>query len=502
MAPDSVGPSSSATGRSSDSSSLRAPTRTVASPGGNLPLVLWILCLGVAVWTSCSFLWSDSARATTGQQRFSMNVQAHLEHAASGAHDVLRVRGGKAAAEGAQSLPPGPQAQGADKDAVPPTGKEQAQDSPEVPAALEDALPRPEPEYGVLANGAKEGAKPEDVERYRAQRKLRAACLAKKDQPRFHMLTVANKNAGALCYTVESAAQNRINVTVMNWGGVHKGHGAKLFLQEQYLAGLDPCDVVMFVDGLDVLFGQGEEALLQRILDMEKADDEFSIWFGAECGCWPQAAYPDGTNICSNLYPRSPTRFRYLNTGIWFGRAWAAREVLGQVSRGLSNVELTGAENDQEIISGNYWNRRSDVSMSLDYHMRVGGNCHSWPGCDMVDVLQSNGNGKGDFLLPDLGTTPGVLHFNGGSKNAVNKIRAGMWYRLPAGSFEDSQHPAPLTRDELAATSLFTPLYPPSTAPDGQPYPPPDRPEFTNVVDFGCRVTDSAQLVHKDNKTP
>lgn len=168
MAPDSVGPSSSAPGRSSDSSSLRAPTRTVASPGGNLPLVLWILCLGVAVWTSCSFLWSDSARATTGQQRFSMNVQAHLEHAASGAHDVLRVRGGKAAAEGAQSLPPGPQAcgmsdassprapprhpfsrsrilysQGADKDAVSPTGKKQAQDSPEVPAALEDALPRP-----------------------------------------------------------------------------------------------------------------------------------------------------------------------------------------------------------------------------------------------------------------------------------------------------------------------------------------------------------------------
>ena len=363
----------------------------------------------------------------------------------------------------------------------------------------------------------------------------RAGQTAACGQTRVHLLSlhtplcilrVANKNAGALCYTVESAAQNRINVTVMNWGGVHKGHGAKLFLQEQvrgsaslvrcsapphpansvapaqYLAGLDPCDVVMFVDGLDVLFGQGEEALLQRILDMEKADDEFSIWFGAECGCWPQAAYPDGTNICSNLYPRSPTRFRYLNTGIWFGRAWAAREVLGQVSRGLSNVELTGAENDQEIISGNYWNRRSDVSMSLDYHMRVGGNCHSWPGCDMVDVLQSNGNGKGDFLLPDLGTTPGVLHFNGGSKNAVNKIRAGMWYRLPAGSFEDSQHPAPLTRDELAATSLFTPLYPPSTAPDGQPYPPPDRPEFTNVVDFGCRVTDSAQLVHKDNKTP
>jgi hypothetical protein len=53
--------------------------------------------------------------------------------------------------------------------------------------------------------------------------------------------------------------------------------------------------------------------------------------FSAECGCWPQLQREDGKDegsglswksgrdLCDNVYPKSPTDYRWLNSGTWMG---------------------------------------------------------------------------------------------------------------------------------------------------------------------------------------
>ena len=67
-------------------------------------------------------------------------------------------------------------------------------------------------------------------------------------------------------------------------------------------------------------------------------------------GCWPQISR--GIEACKDYYPKSPTLYRYLNSGSWMGYAKNARELLSAViSEGtMGEGEAFNKLNDQVSV--------------------------------------------------------------------------------------------------------------------------------------------------------
>lgn len=48
-------------------------------------------------------------------------------------------------------------------------------------------------------------------------------------------------------------------------------------------------------------------------------------------GCWPFIAHKNGDDICLRQFPKSPTNYRYINSGMWGGRAYAAEDLIRRI---------------------------------------------------------------------------------------------------------------------------------------------------------------------------
>ena len=99
------------------------------------------------------------------------------------------------------------------------------------------------------------------------------------------------------CRYLRSAANFRVPVKILNWGGKHKGNGNKLVITVAELANLDPCDVVIFSDAFDVLYAQGAEHIVASV-HKHVVHGGVPLLMSAECGCWPQIVYDHGRDIC------------------------------------------------------------------------------------------------------------------------------------------------------------------------------------------------------------
>ena len=86
-------------------------------------------------------------------------------------------------------------------------------------------------------------------------------------------------------------------------GGGHKVH----YLRSR-LRNVDDHDIVMFVDGYDVVINDTQDELVNRFKQFG-AD----VVFGAEPPCWPDESIAD-------QFPQVHTRNRFLNSGGFIGR--------------------------------------------------------------------------------------------------------------------------------------------------------------------------------------
>jgi hypothetical protein len=78
--------------------------------------------------------------------------------------------------------------------------------------------------------------------------------------------------------------------------------------------------MVIFTDAYDALYQDGIEHIKKSFLKTKAR-----LLFSAECGCWPQlqrgpgeeagVKWRDGRDLCDNAYPKSPTDYRWLNSG-------------------------------------------------------------------------------------------------------------------------------------------------------------------------------------------
>ena len=129
-----------------------------------------------------------------------------------------------------------------------------------------------------------------------------------------HIITVGtdeNKMWG-----LEQSAK-RHGITYLNlgrgveWGGgtmEGQGGGHKINLVRSHIQTLPDEDIVLFVDGYDVLFTDNIHSIKERF-------DGFDcdILFAAEKSCWPQPTI-------APQFPMTPTPYKYLNSGVYMGK--------------------------------------------------------------------------------------------------------------------------------------------------------------------------------------
>ena len=161
------------------------------------------------------------------------------------------------------------------------------------------------------------------------------------------------------CRSVESALQHGVSLRVLGWGKDWRGLTQKLEGSLDALKNLpDQCTVV-FTDAYDVLYADDLKTIKSKFDNLGE-----SVIFAGECGCWPQITRDKGKgHVCLHDYPKSPTPYKYLNSGQWIAKKTAALEIFtalieeAHVYAERYNVPVSKI-NDQEMVSDMYMDGR------------------------------------------------------------------------------------------------------------------------------------------------
>ena len=227
-----------------------------------------------------------------------------------------------------------------------------------------------------------------------------------KDWKNFKLLTVATESKKAEDL-IRSCKEKNLELEMLGvgekWqGGVMAdgpGGGHKVHYLRSRLRNVDDLDIVMFVDGYDVIINDIQEELINRFKQFG-AD----VVFGAEPLLWPD------TNI-ADLFPEVHTRNRYLNSGMFIGRAKVLKEML--------RTDIKKADDDQlyyqNLFLSGKWNIKLDVENYLFQCVSATANS--------LSVSENN-----QVYNSETGCYSCVLHGNGGDddkkayKNLVNQV--------------------------------------------------------------------------------
>ena len=216
-----------------------------------------------------------------------------------------------------------------------------------------------------------------------------------------HVLTVGTDQSKM--WALEQSAKAH-GITYLNlgrqviWSGgtmEAQGGGQKINLVRNHLESLHDGDVVLFVDGYDVIINDTLPTILERYEDMG-AD----IIFAAEKNCWPDATM-------SSQFPLS-TIYRYLNSGAYIGKVSTLKEFLNEAVPNDSDDQLWM----QKRFLSSDW--QSTDSANLDYEGYI------FQCDDDIEII----NGQ----LSNGMCCPCIYHGNGGDdakvrfKNLANKF--------------------------------------------------------------------------------
>jgi hypothetical protein len=221
--------------------------------------------------------------------------------------------------------------------------------------------------------------------------------------PKLYYITVATKphkvldaikhKVAALGETIEVLGEKEDRF--IGWEGTGN-FGVKLrevadFLKRPELA---PEDVVLFTDAYDVVYCGERNELLRRYQLFSKP-----IIFGAEKMCQPDPQL-------ASQYPKTASKFPYLNSGMFIGRVWALREC-------MENYEYVDAIEDQRFWTDRFLNENKDI-IELDYENLLFLNTVD---INMEKLLIER---HGIFTIVMYGTAnPMFIHVNGPDKSLL-----------------------------------------------------------------------------------
>ena len=218
----------------------------------------------------------------------------------------------------------------------------------------------------------------------------------------FRLFTVATESKKAE-QLIESCKRHDLHLEMLGvgekWqGGVMAdgpGGGHKVHYLRSRLRNVDDHDIVMFVDGYDVVINDTQDELVNRFKQFG-AD----VVFGAEPPCWPDETIAD-------QFPEVHTRNRFLNSGGFIGRAKVIKDML--------RTDIKKADDDQlyyqKLFLSGKWNIKLDVENYI--FQCVSQTANSLSVSDNNQVYNS-----------ETGCYSCVLHGNGGDedKKAYQKL--------------------------------------------------------------------------------
>jgi len=314
----------------------------------------------------------------------------------------------------------------------------------EKPSALNVTLVSSEEAMRLAAEAASGGSSTNDANQGKQDAVVESSSI------KLHTVTYASHGGrdDRFCRAVESSIRHGFDLVILGWGVAWRGLSQKLEAAHAYAAALPESHAILFTDAFDVLFCDTPDNILAQYLLQDAP-----LLFSAECGCWPhvmedQKACFDGP--VGKSYPKSPTPYRYLNSGTWIGMAKPATDMLKAVMVEAGNQ--FGNANDQKLVADMYMAGRFGIK--LDFYNKLFQSMHMTldpplPRCNPVsDVELAETNHKWRNKLTN--SEPAVLHFNGGGKAHHLSMEGRMWYKAP-------QHNTPEKRQELASHLVSVP---------------------------------------------
>lgn len=177
--------------------------------------------------------------------------------------------------------------------------------------------------------------------------------------------------------------------------GAGAGGGQKINLVKEYLKSASDNQIILFLDGYDVMAFNHHEKALTRF-----RENDLDILFAAEKTCWPDES------IASQFTGSSA--YKYLNSGCYVGYAWAIKEFLS------AHIE---DQKDDQLYMQKQFLSNTKLRLGLDSRNEIF--------CCLngtEDYLETNFSKK--LINRETNTDPIYLHGNGGvtQKNIFNNV--------------------------------------------------------------------------------
>ena len=172
-----------------------------------------------------------------------------------------------------------------------------------------------------------------------------------------HVLTVGT-DLSKMEHLEKSAKKFEIDLVNLGRGVVWEGGtmqgpggGQKLNLVKQHVKDLPSDDIVLFVDGYDVVFNDDIDTIVERFKGFNT-----KVLFAAEKTCWPDKS------IAS--FFSAETEYKYLNSGLYIGYAGA---ILALLDDGISNDQDDQYYLQRKYIVDNFQHKKDLVLDTENY---------------------------------------------------------------------------------------------------------------------------------------
>ncbi len=224
------------------------------------------------------------------------------------------------------------------------------------------------------------------------------------DAPKLHICTMATQETKGLCYLRKSCERYDLHLDVLGLGQPWIGFGQRLHYYEDYAKTLPETDILLFVDGYDVIFQADEKTILETFYAM---NHPFVI--SVERDCWPH-------KDMAPLFPKD-TSFRYINGGSYIGYAGNVVEIL----KGLRPYDLYC--DDQGVLMLDWV--KHPQQYCLDTY------CQLFLVLTFVNLDELMIDEHQQILCRETGTLPILLHGNGRSRGMFYSICEKFYPEVP-----------------------------------------------------------------------
>jgi len=216
------------------------------------------------------------------------------------------------------------------------------------------------------------------------------------------VITVATEETDGLARLRASAVKHSIKLEVLGlddlWTGgnlsrlENPGGGQKINFVKRYIKDLNNDTIVIFVDGYDVVFAGGLDAIMERY-----KSSKHKALFTAEKTCWPDSSLAD-------KYPNVNSGYRFLNSGTYVAE-------VGELKK-ITEEEIKDTDDDQLYLSLKFLSNSFD--MGLDYKCKL---FQPTEGCwSDMDYIQGE---KEELVNNKFLTKPLIIHGNGSPRAKV-----------------------------------------------------------------------------------